>query len=239
MTMVAIGLAFLAGLLTILNPCVLPLAPIVVAGAAARDPRGPFALALGLALTFGIVGGLIASAGAELGDNVLLRWLSALAMIGLGLAIALPVVSHAGEKLLAPAVALGHRLSAAVPGKGLWGQAALGALLALLWGPCVGPTLGAALVLAAGTGTLLLAMTTMAVFALGASASLLLAGFVVGRLTRQSKVATRNSARIGRTIFGGVLVVVALAALTGFDRILEADLVQIMPDWLVLFATQV
>jgi cytochrome c-type biogenesis protein len=237
--MFAIGLAFVAGLLTILNPCVLPLAPIVVAGAAARDPRGPFALALGLALTFGIVGGLIASAGAELGDNAVLRWVSALVMIALGLAIALPVVSHAGEQLLAPLVTLGHRLSAGVTGAGLWGQAGLGALLALLWGPCVGPTLGAALVLAAGTGTLLLAMTTMAVFALGAAVSLLLAGFVVGQLTRQSKAATRNSARIGRTIFGGVLVVVALAALTGFDRILEASLVQIMPDWLVLFATQV
>jgi hypothetical protein len=63
--------------------------------------------------------------------------------------------------------------------------------------------------------------------------------FVVGRLTRRSKAATRNSARIGRTIFGGVLVVVGLAALTGFDRILEASLVQIMPEWLVSFATQV
>ena len=82
-------------------------------------------------------------------------------------------------------------------------------------------------------------MTTMVVFALGAAVSLLIAGFVVGRLTRQSKAATRNSARIGRTSFGGVLVVVGLAALTGLARILEARLVQIMPDWLVMFATQV
>lgn len=237
--MFAIGLAFLAGLLTILNPCVLPLAPIVVAGAAARDPRGPFALALGLALTFGIVGGLIASAGAELGDNAVLRWLSALVMIALGFAIALPLVSHVVEQVLAPVVALGHRLSRRVPATGLWGQAALGALLAILWGPCVGPTLGAALVLAAGTGTLWLAMITMAVFALGAAISLLLAGFVVGRMTRLSRAATRNSALVGRIVFGGVLVVVGVFALTGFDRFLESTLVQIMPDWLVLFATQV
>lgn len=237
--MLAIGLAFLAGLLTILNPCVLPLVPVVVAGAAARDPHGPFALALGLALTFGVVGGLIASAGAELGDNEILKLISALVMVALGLAIALPVVSHVSEQVLAPVVALGHRLSAGIPATGLWGQAGLGALLALLWGPCVGPTLGAALVLAAGTGTLPLAMLTMAVFALGAAVSLLLAGLIVGRLTRQSKAATRNSARIGRMILGGVLVVVGLLALTGFDRVLEGSLVQIMPEWLVLFATQV
>lgn len=237
--MLAIGLAFLAGLLTIFNPCVLPLAPVVVAGAGARDPLGPFALAAGLALTFGIVGGLIASAGAELGDNLAIRVLSGSLMIALGLAIALPVASHASERLLAPVVGLGHRLSAAIPGNGLWAQAGLGAVLALLWGPCVGPTLGAALVLAAGTGTLPLAMLTMTVFALGAAASLLTAGFVVGRLTRQLKAATRNSARIGRLVFGGAMVVVGLLALTGLDRVLEAALVQAMPDWLVLFATQI
>jgi cytochrome c biogenesis protein CcdA len=237
--MLAIGLAFLAGLLTIFNPCVLPLAPIVVTGAAAHDRRGPFALALGLALTFGIVGGLIASAGAELGDNATVRTVSALAMMVLGLAIALPVVSHASERLLAPVVGFGHRLAAVMPAAGLWGQAGLGALLALLWGPCVGPTLGAALVLAAGTGTLPLAMLTMAVFALGAAASLLVAGYLVGRLTRQYKSAARNSARIGRAIFGGVLVVVGFFAITGLDRMIEAILVQIMPEWLVLFATQV
>ena len=237
--MLAIGLAFLAGLLTIFNPCVLPLAPVVVAGAAARDPRGPFALAAGLALTFGIVGGLIASAGTELGDNAIVRTVSALVLIALGLAIALPVVSHASERLLAPVVGLGHRLSAGIPANGLWGQAGLGAVLALLWGPCVGPTLGTALVLAAGTGTLPLAMFTMAVFALGAAASLLIAGFLLGRVTRQFKAATRDSARIGRMIFGGVMVIVGLFALTGLDRVVEASLVQIMPDWLVLFATQV
>lgn len=237
--MLEIGLAFLAGLLTIFNPCVLPLAPVVVAGASARDPLGPFALAAGLALTFGVAGGLIASAGAEIGDNAIVRSVSALVMIALGLAIALPVVSHASERILAPVVGLGHRLSAEMPATGLWGQAGLGALLALLWGPCVGPTLGAALVLAAGTGTLPLAMLTMAVFALGAAASLLIAGFLLGRLTRQFKAATRNTARIGRMIFGGVLVVVGVLALTGLDRIVEASLVQIMPEWLVLFATQV
>ncbi len=53
----ALPLAFAAGLLTILSPCILPLAPIVVAAARADDPRGPFALALGLALTFAVVGG--------------------------------------------------------------------------------------------------------------------------------------------------------------------------------------
>ena len=61
-------LALAAGMLTIFSPCVLPLAPIVVASARARDPRGPIALGFGLAATFGIVGGVLASFGVEFGD---------------------------------------------------------------------------------------------------------------------------------------------------------------------------
>ncbi len=44
-----VALSFVAGLLTILNPCVLPLVPVLVAGAAASSRFGPAALALGLA----------------------------------------------------------------------------------------------------------------------------------------------------------------------------------------------
>ena len=62
-------LAFAAGMLTIFSPCVLPLAPIVVAAARARDPRGPMALGFGLAATFGIVGGVLASFGVEFGNS--------------------------------------------------------------------------------------------------------------------------------------------------------------------------
>jgi cytochrome c-type biogenesis protein len=237
--MIALALAFVAGLLTILNPCVLPLVPIVVAGAAARDARGPLALAAGLAVTFGVVGGIIASLGTELGDNLALRIVSSSAMILVGVAIAVPAVAEVGERVLAPVVTLGHRLSNSMPATGLAGQFGLGALLALVWGPCVGPTLGAALVLAAGSGTLPLAMLTMAIFALGAATSLLVAGFLLGRVTQKTRLATRQGARLGRMIFGTALVVIGVAALTGVDRIVEAWLVQIMPEWLVLFATQI
>lgn len=237
--MLTLALAFVAGLLTIFNPCVLPLAPIVVAGAAAEDVRGPFALAFGLAATFALVGGLIASAGAELGDNAVLRTVSASLMIAVGLAMAVPMLAHGFERVAGPVVAWGQGLSARLPAGGLWGQAALGALLALLWGPCVGPTLGAALVLAAGSGTLPLAMLTMGVFALGAAASLLLAGYLLGRLALRTRKATRNAAFWGRVAFGVLLVIVGLLALTGLDRQIEAAVVGAMPDWLVTFATQV
>ena len=80
-------LAFAAGMLTILSPCVLPLAPVVVASARAEDPRGPIALGLGLAATFGVVGGVLASFGVEFGDWDWARAASAVIMIAIGAAL--------------------------------------------------------------------------------------------------------------------------------------------------------
>ena len=93
-------LAFAAGLLTILSPCVLPLAPVVVAAARARDPRGPIALGFGLAATFGVVGGVLASFGVEFGDSELARAASAAIMIVIGAALLAPAI---GEAIRAPA----------------------------------------------------------------------------------------------------------------------------------------
>jgi hypothetical protein len=78
----------------------------------------------------------------------------------------------------------------------------------------------------------------MTVFALGAAASLLTAGFVLGRLTGSGRAAAGRTALIGRTLLGVSFVGVGLAILTGYDKIVEARIVEAMPDWLVLFATQ-
>ena len=61
------GLGYLAGLLSTLSPCVLPLVPILIATAAAAHAFGPYALALGLMLSFSLVGIFLATLGASLG----------------------------------------------------------------------------------------------------------------------------------------------------------------------------
>lgn len=226
-------LAFLAGLLTILNPCVLPLAPIVVAGARAENPAAPLALAGGLAITFGIVGGLLASLGVELGDTGSGRIVLGLVMAGLGLVMLVPVLAHRAEALMAPLGAWAGQQSGRIGLRGLGAQAALGALLALAWAPCVGPTLGAALTLAASGGSLPVAMLTMMLFALGAATSLLAAGYGLGLLARRGRAIAGRSAAIGRTLLGAVFVATGLLIATGLDKVVEGTLVSIMPDWLV------
>ncbi|MBZ9936323.1 sulfite exporter TauE/SafE family protein [Mesorhizobium sp. BR1-1-16] len=234
----AVIFPFIAGLLTILNPCVLPLAPIIVAGARARDPLAPLALAAGLAITFGLFGGLLASLGAELGDTGAGRIVLGAAMLVFGVVMLVPALAHRAEMAMAPLGAWADRQSGRMPAAGLAAQAGIGAILAIAWAPCVGPTLGAALTLAAAGGSLAAAMGTMVVFALGAATSLLVAGYGLGKLARRGRSAAGRSASIGRALLGLAFALVGFGMVTGLDKVVEGALVEAMPDWLVTFATR-
>lgn len=231
-------LAFVAGLLTILSPCVLPLAPVVIAGAQAKDRRGPLALALGLALTFGVVGGIVASFGIEFGEAAGVRLAAAAIMLAVGLIMLVPALGFQSERLLTPLARFGDALSKKLPQAGLLGSFAAGVVLAFAWAPCVGPTLGAAFALAASGGSLASAMATMFVFALGAALSLLAAGYGLGKLASKGRFLAGRTARFGQAALAIALVLVGGAILTGLDRAVEAAFVTSMPDWLVTFATR-
>ena len=228
-------LALAAGMLTIFSPCVLPLAPIVLASARAKDPRGPIALALGLALAFGLVGGLLASFGVEFGDSFIVRAVSAVAMIAIGAALLFPAVGDAVEARLGVLGRVSRVLGKRLPQVGLLGQAATGVVLAFAWAPCAGPTLGAALLLAAKGGTLGAVMLTMTVYALGAAGALLAVGFVLGRVGAKARLAAAGA--VGRIALGVAFALIGAAILTGFDHRVEAVLVAAMPNWLTDFAT--
>jgi cytochrome c-type biogenesis protein len=228
-------LAFAAGLLTILSPCVLPLAPVVVASARARDPRGPIALGLGLAATFGVVGGVLASFGVAFGDSELARAASAAIMIVIGFALLAPAIGEAFERRLGFVARAADVMSERLPNAGLAGQAAAGAVLAFAWAPCAGPILGAALVLAAKGGSLAAAIATMTAYALGAAGALIGVGYAAGRVASKARFAWAGAG--GRLALGAAFLLVGAAVLTGLDHHIEAVLVAAMPDWLTAFAT--
>jgi len=236
--MYTIVAAFLAGLLTIFSPCVLPLAPIVVTGARAHDARGPAALAAGLAITFGTVGGSLASFGVELGETGAVRIAAAVLMAVAGIIMLVPWLTARSAQLLGPLARLSQTLSLYFPKAELFGQFCAGIVLALAWAPCVGPTLGAAVALAASGGSVSSAVVTMTVFALGAAASLLGAGYVLSRTSIASRVMAGRGGAIGRAALAVTLVVVGVSILSGLDKSIEATFVEAMPDWLVTAATR-
>ncbi len=67
MTAANLELAFLAGILSTLSPCVLPLVPLLLGTAASEHRFGPVALAVGLALSFTAIGIFVATVGFAIG----------------------------------------------------------------------------------------------------------------------------------------------------------------------------
>ncbi|KQT78154.1 cytochrome c biogenesis protein CcdA [Methylobacterium sp. Leaf466] len=234
-----LGLAFLAGCLSILSPCVLPLLPLVLGAAATEHRYGPVALAAGLAVTFTGIGLFVALVGFSLGlDTDVFRTVAAVLMFLVGLVLMVPA---AQTRLAVAAGPVSDRAQARFGGlstTGLSGQFGVGLLLGAVWSPCVGPTLGAASLLAAQGRDLGLVALTMLSFGLGAAVPLLLLGLI----SREVMMAWRNrmmaAGRGLKAALGLVLAVTAGAILLGLDKRLEAALVAASPDWLTALTTR-
>lgn len=235
----SIFLAFLAGLLTVLSPCVLPILPLALGAAAAHGRTGPMYLALGLTVSFVAIGMFVALVGFSIGiDEGFFRGLAAIVMIAVGLVLTIPALQTQVAVLAGPAGDwVDQRFSGSV-GSSSWGQFGLGALLGAVWAPCVGPTLGAASVLAAQGENLGQVILTMTSFGLGSAMPLL----VLGLLSREALLRWRGKMLVAssglKTVLGMVLVVIGLFILAGWDKTLESRLIELSPDWITQLTTR-
>lgn len=233
------GLGFLAGALSTLSPCVLPLVPILVASAFAQHPFGLWALAAGLATSFTIVGLLVATVGLSLGiDSAVVHRLAGVLLIVFGAVMVLPALQRLFAQATAPLAASGGRALARIEGRGWRGQLAVGALLGLVWTPCVGPTLGAASTLAAQSSRLIEVGSLMLVFGLGAATPLLVVGALSRRVAAGRSGAWLVAAESSRRILGALLVVAGVLIVLGAERSVEVWLVEHSPDWLTTLTTR-
>jgi cytochrome c biogenesis protein CcdA len=239
MSVATLGLALLAGALSVLSPCVLPLLPIVLGTAASAHRLGPLALAIGLALSFTVIGLFVATVGFAMGlDTGVFRTISAILLIGVGLVLLVPKLQEQFALAAAPVSNwAGSYTDNYTPG-GLAGQFGLGLLLGAVWSPCVGPTLGAASVLAAKGEDLRQGALTMLAFGIGAALPLMLLGFVSREAMMRWRGRMMETGKVGKTLLGLLLVAVGLLVATNLDKRLETVLVDASPEWLTLLTTQ-
>ncbi len=239
MSVATLGLALLAGVLSTLSPCVLPILPIVIGTAATQHRYGPAALAAGMALSFVAIGLFVATIGFSIGlDGVLFRKLSAVLLIG----IALVLLSSYLQQVVAGAASpfsnwVSERFGGGA-GRGLWGQAGVGVLLGAVWSPCVGPTLGAASVLASQGESLVQVGATMLVFGIGAALPLLVLGMLSREMMMKARGSLLTAGSSAKTALGIILLAIGILVFSGYDKAAEAALVSVMPDWLVTLTTR-
>jgi len=221
--LLAMSVAALAGLVSFLSPCILPLVPgylSYVTGLAGSDlddalnrptaaARGRLALGVfgfiaGFTAVFTLMGIFAASVGRLLlGNERTIQVIAGVLIVGLGFAFLGLVPGLQREWRL-------HRLPAA----GVASAPVLGAVFAVSWVPCLGPTLAAVLALTAVEGSAGRAATLTVAYCLGLGLPFLAFGLGFRKLIGLNRAVRRNSVWITRA-GGAMLILVGLALATG------------------------
>lgn len=226
----SLPLAAAAGVLGVASPCVWPLVPVVMSSAAGAGRAGPWMLTAGLSLSFALAGTLLSWGLVSAGlDPELFRYVAGGLLGGLGGVLLWPPLAERASAALA-------RLRGRLPAPGAaaqsgLGQLGVGALLGLVWLPCVGPTLGAAVGLASIGESLGLAFLTMLAYGIGTGAVLLAAGMASRRALSRWRPRLLRHAEQGRRALGAALLVLGALVLSGLDKRLEALAVGFVPEW--------
>jgi cytochrome c biogenesis protein CcdA len=232
------GLGLLAGMLSTLSPCVLPIVPILLGSASNTHRHAPLALAGGLTLSYAVIGTTLAWAGSALGTDPALFRLIGAAILGL---FGVILMSSGLQQRFASATSgfgnAGNRLLDRLHLDGLWGQFVIGLVLGIVWSPCVGPTLGAAIVLASQGTDLFQVAALMGVFGLGAALPIVCLAYVSRSAMQKVRGKLMQSGKLGKFIFGAFMLLIAALILSGLDKRLETWLLNITPEWLTALTT--
>ena len=228
--MIVVGFAFVAGLLTILAPCTLPVIPLVLGGATGGGRRRIGGIFIGFGASFLAVTVAFAAALASIGVTTDRLRLGAAVVLGLvGLSLAWPRAARMFDRALVPLqqrAADGRLLSPGARQGGLLGGLAIGAGIGLIWAPCVGPIMAAVIAAAVVSGPSPLAVTIAAAYVAGAVVPLA----AIARWGRRATHAVdpRRADRLRRA-FGIAMTLTSAVVLTGLDVPLQARLSASLP----------
>lgn len=222
---VALPLALLAGLVSFLSPCILPLVPGYlgfVSGFAAKRSRmvlGSVLFVLGFGVVFVGLGVLAGSLGLAISaSSVLMVWVQRVMGVLVAL-LGLVMIGQFGFMQRTARIKVPANL-------GLWGAPLLGLAFGLGWTPCIGPTLSAVLALSldqanAGRGLVLAIVFTLGI---GLPFILLASGF--GWATA-SVAFIRKNIRTVNLIGGALLIVLGVMMASGLWQILIGALQEV------------
>jgi cytochrome c biogenesis protein CcdA len=229
-----------AGVLTNLSPCVLPILPLVLGSAASERRYGPVALAAaGLAISFVVVGLFVATIGYSIGlTTELFRQVAAALMVMFGVVLIFPPLQSRLALASGPIANWTDRHFGRERGSSYAGQFWVGVLLGAVWTPCVGPTLGAASLLAAQGRDLPQVAASMLVFGIGAALPLLIIGLLLREVLQRRRKQVLSVSHAIKAALGVLLILIGALVLAGSDKHLETVLVNASPQWLTDLTTR-
>lgn len=235
-TPVEAGMALLAGGLTILSPCVLPMLPVVLGGSVQTNRLAPAAIGAGMIVAFALFGVVVGVLGDSLGlDADVIRTFGAWMLVAMAAVLLVPGLAGRMSALLSPLATVASERSTKVDAGSLRGAFVLGALLGMVWSPCSGPLLGSTMMLLATEGGAWRGGVLLGFFGVGAAMPLVGLAYVsrAGFMRIRDRILPRVDAL--KRGFGVLVGLVGIAILTGWDKRIEAAVVQNLPEaWINL-----
>lgn len=226
-----ISFAFLAGLVTILSPCILPILPIVLSssiGGENTDRSRPLGVITGFVASFTFFTLFLSTIVKSVGISPdTLRFLSVFVIAGFGLSFLFPKFQLLVERVFSK---LAQLVPQASRKSGFIGGIFIGLSLGLLWTPCVGPILASVISLAiTGTVTTDAFILTLS-YSLGTAIPMFC--IMLGGQQALQKVPwlATNTVRIQK-IFGIIMILTALAIYSNLDRSFQTFILNAFPQY--------
>jgi cytochrome c-type biogenesis protein len=221
----SIFLVFLAGMVTIMKPCCLPLVPVVFSGSGGHKLR-PLAIVIGLTVSFTTMGVLVSAFGATFGIYTdYLRDIAIIFILIMGIVlfdndVNIEFMKLSGSITQVISENFGFsNLTSKIPEGSLTGGFFLGMSLGVLWIPCVGPILGAVLALVASVGNTTYGASMLFIYSIGMSLPMLSIAIYGKRVTNRYKWFSRNGELL-KKLSGLVLITVGIMLLFGIDKLM-------------------
>jgi len=228
-----LGFSFIAGLLTTLSPCVLPILPFLLGSALRKNQKTPLYMILGLAISFVVVGFTISRFGTLLGlDGDQIRKGSALILIFTSIFFLSKKFQNFISEKLINFSNIGNKASSKwkLDEASSLDSVLLGSLLGVIWSPCAGPALGVAVSLASQEGATFDALKIMIVYALGAVIPMLLIAYGLRSFFQKYQGKIIGFAENSKTFFGIILLLTGLFIFLNIDKSVEAFLLNYLPQ---------
>jgi len=238
MESVSFAVAFFAGVLSFLSPCVLPLVPVylgLITGMSLDEMQENISRRAVLIPALCFIGGfslifLLLGASASLIGQLFRQYQDWIARIG-GVIVIVFGLHLLGVFRLTPLLRT-KQLNLASSPKGYLGAAVTGAAFGAGWTPCIGPVLGGVLSLAMIRETMWSGLALLAFYSLGLAVPFLLAALATSQFLGASRRFRRFVPAMERTS-GALLLVVGVMLLTGTFTTLAAFFAALTPDFLL------
>ncbi len=223
-----IGFAFLAGIITILSPCILPILPIVLSGSVGGGKRKPQGIVTGFILSFTFftlfLSALVKATGVSADA---LRGLSIVIILIFGISLLLPQFQVVMEKLFSR---LSNKFAVNGTREGFGGGVLIGLSLGLIWTPCVGPIIASVITLAATSEVNFAAFFITLAYSIGTAIPMLLIMYGGRGLLQKVPWLLPNTEKIQKG-FGILMILTAVGIFFNIDRRFQTYILTTFPQY--------